>query len=400
MADNFYATMQGFSQFAELTDPAHYQSVPDDWYIVMTDVQGSTQAIAQGRYKEVNLVGAAAIIAILNQTDRILLPYSFGGDGATMLIPAHLIDTVRDTLSGVQTRVELMFGMELRAFCIPVRALYAEGAWLKVAKFHISPNMSHAMFQGNALGIAEGWMKDNVSHPEIINCMEASDGDPQLTGLECRWQPINSRNGTMISLIARVAPQHEANAWSIYSHLLRSIHDIYPQSGPQSGNHFPLDKDHMRLSFAPSNLNKEASIRTKNFIGHLGYLLKIYLINSIGWIAFTTKRNVGSFDGQAYLSELVANSDARKFDEMLRMIIDSTPQQQAQLETLLKDAHARGEIVYGLHYASQALMTCLVFNLSGNHIHFVDGADGGYTMAAQQMKQQLATLTPQAHSTT
>jgi hypothetical protein len=38
-------------------------------------------------------------------------------------------------------------------------------------------------------------------------------------------------------------------------------------------------------------------------------------------------------------------------------------------------------------------MTCLVFSLAGDHVHFIDGADGGYALAAKQMKQQNASLT-------
>jgi hypothetical protein len=87
---------------------------------------------------------------------------------------------------------------------------------------------------------------------------------------------------------------------------------------------------------------------------------------------------------------MATNTDARKFDEMLRMVLDSSLEQKDRLEALLKERHARGEIVYGIHLSPQALMTCLVFNLSGNHIHFVDGSDGGYAIAAQQMKQQIA----------
>jgi hypothetical protein len=35
-------------------------------------------------------------------------------------------------------------------------------------------------------------------------------------------------------------------------------------------------------------------------------------------------------------------------------------------------------------------MTCLVFSLEeSRHVHFVDGADGGYALAALQLKAQL-----------
>jgi hypothetical protein len=35
-------------------------------------------------------------------------------------------------------------------------------------------------------------------------------------------------------------------------------------------------------------------------------------------------------------------------------------------------------------------MTCYVHDVNdGNHIHFVDGGDGGYAMAARELKAQL-----------
>ncbi|HBU76611.1 MAG TPA: hypothetical protein DEF18_00775 [Muricauda sp.] len=35
-------------------------------------------------------------------------------------------------------------------------------------------------------------------------------------------------------------------------------------------------------------------------------------------------------------------------------------------------------------------MTCMVFDRKDRHLHFVDGASGGYALAAKQMKGQLA----------
>ena len=39
------------------------------------------------------------------------------------------------------------------------------------------------------------------------------------------------------------------------------------------------------------------------------------------------------------------------------------------------------------------MMTCLVFSLEqSRHVHFIDGADGGYALAALQLKAQLQAL--------
>ena len=385
MFQNFYQSLEGFGQFSELTSPSHYVDVPADWYVVITDVRGSTNAIAQGRYKEVNLVGAAAIIAVLNMTGRVPLPYAFGGDGATILIPQHLVDMVRDTLCAVQTRVKAMFDLELRAGCIPVSALYEQKAWLKVAKFQLSPTVEQAAFQGNGLGLAEQWVKKGGG--TVITCTPKDDSELSLEGLECRWQPIGNRHGTMLTLLARVTPNHEGRAWEIYSQLLSEIAQIYPESCGAA----PVQPDNMNLSFAYKNLSREAILRRGNhLLGYIRYLLIMYVQNAIGYLSFRFKIPVGNFNGQKYLAEMAANSDARKFDEMLRMVLDSSLEQQKRLEALLADHHAKGEIYYGIHLSPEALMTCLVFNLSGNHIHFVDGSDGGYAIAAKQMKEQMA----------
>lgn len=39
-----------------------------------------------------------------------------------------------------------------------------------------------------------------------------------------------------------------------------------------------------------------------------------------------------------------------------------------------------------------ALVTCLISPRAGAHFHFVDGSDGGYAMAAAEMKRQLREL--------
>jgi hypothetical protein len=37
-------------------------------------------------------------------------------------------------------------------------------------------------------------------------------------------------------------------------------------------------------------------------------------------------------------------------------------------------------------------MTCLVFNYAGRHLHFIDGADGGFFLAARAFKERAARL--------
>ena len=81
MQPHFYAQLPLFTRFEDVTHPENYSPLPDDWVILIADVVGSTKAIDSGRYKDVNVVGASAIIAVLNAAGDIVVPYTFGGDG-------------------------------------------------------------------------------------------------------------------------------------------------------------------------------------------------------------------------------------------------------------------------------------------------------------------------------
>ena len=54
----------------------------------MADVVQSTKAIAENRYKAVNMAGAAVIVAVTNALGDREFPFVFGGDGASFAVPA------------------------------------------------------------------------------------------------------------------------------------------------------------------------------------------------------------------------------------------------------------------------------------------------------------------------
>jgi hypothetical protein len=74
---------------------------------------------------------------------------------------------------------------------------------------------------------------------------------------------------------------------------------------------------------------------------------------------------------------------------MIKMVVSSNYKQTKQLENYLYNEFSNNNLYYGIHKADAALMTCLVFQRDGKHIHFVDSANGGYAMAAKQMKKQI-----------
>ena len=95
-------------------------------------------------------------------------------------------------------------------------------------------------------------------------------------------------------------------------------------------------------------------------------------------------------DPVSYKAAMKLHSDHQKFDDMLRMVLDCSDEEAHLIEQYLKDAHRSGDITYGIHFSSTSQMTCFVQGLeNGNHIHFIDGGDGGYAIAAKQLKKQV-----------
>jgi hypothetical protein len=88
---------------------------------------------------------------------------------------------------------------------------------------------------------------------------------------------------------------------------------------------------------------------------------------------------------------MIHHSDHLKFDNMLRMVLAGSHEQRQQLGSWLEEQYQAGKLYYGVSQSEAALLTCLVFQHGTDHFHFVDGADGGYTLAATHLKQQKKT---------
>jgi hypothetical protein len=127
----------------------------------------------------------------------------------------------------------------------------------------------------------------------------------------------------------------------------------------------------------------------------LGLLLLLWTQSLVVYVATRFRLRVGPFDAPRYLRELQLNADYRRFDDTLRLVVDCTPAQADAIERFLQDLHEKGAVAYGVHRSDAALMTCLVFSLeSSDHLHFIDGSGGGFTLAAGQLKAQVAERRP------
>lgn len=386
----FYAGLTPLAHFIDITDPHNFAPLPDDWQLVITDVRGSTRAIGEGRYKEVNMVGAASIVALLNLAGHLEIPFVFGGDGATLALPPALLAGARATLAALGALARQSFGLDLRCALVPAADLAAVGQRVRVARVAISEHYDQAIFSGG-LAYAEKLVKDPVDGEAYLVPPADEPAGADLSGLECRWQDIRSRHGETVSLLIMPAPTMATEAGAaLLADLIAEIEAIY---GAERDYH-PLAVTQLRASVDPRSLLVETRVRTPpSPWARLSYLARIWALN-LGVQLF------GRYEGlrgrlpwwDRYRELVFRTADYKKYDDTLRMIIAGAPAQRARLEAYLEARFRRGELAYGLHVADRATMTCLVFERMGRQVHFVDGADGGYALAARAMKARLAEL--------
>lgn len=388
---DFYGRLAPLAHFADITDPRNFAPLPDDWQLVITDVRGSTRAIAEGRYKEVNMVGASSIVAVLNAAGPVEIPFVFGGDGATLAIPPALAGAARRTLAALGALARGSFGLDLRCAVVPAAALAAAGQRARVARLIVAEHYAQAAFSGG-LAYAEAVVKDPIDGDAFLVAPADEPDGADLSGLECRWQDIRSRHGETVSLLVAPPPALPPEARGA---LLRDVIAHIEAAYGSERDYHPLAVAGLRASVSPRELLVETRARSAPALWpRLSYLARIWATN----LGVGLYRRYEALAGRTpwwdrYRDLVFRTADYRKYDDTLRMIIAGTPAQRERLVAALEARFRRGELAYGLHVADRALMTCLVFERMGRQVHFVDGADGGYALAARALKGRLAALT-------
>lgn len=387
----FYAALPVCPSFADVTRPEVYAPLPEDWVVVIGDVEGSTAAIARGQYKDVNLVGSSLLIAAFNALGHSDLPFIFGGDGATLALPASELVRARPAFLATRRMARDGFDLGLRIGVIPMRDLRAAGHDTRVARVRLSDRFSLAAFWGGGLDWAEKTIKD----PQAGACYRieeyAAPTAQTFVGLECRWRGVPSEKGETLSLLVQAVAPGEAGRVRSYMAVVKKLQDIF---GESAGGH-PISENQLHIAQNFSEYRGEAKVH-RSQSGRLGRALYQFYIRLEGVLGDWLIRHrliALSADWGRYKQHLVQHSDYRKFDGVLRMILSATEAQRTELVAWLEERYRAGELAYGLHLAKEALVTCLIFEREGGHLHFIDGAGGGYALAATDLKARLAALT-------
>ncbi|RJG02839.1 DUF3095 family protein [Noviherbaspirillum sedimenti] len=389
-ADNadFYRLLPAQTSFAEAAQGRLQADLPPDWWIVIADVADSTRAIEAGAYKDVNTVGVACIAAVVNVDRSLELPYVFGGDGATFAVPGTLREQILPALRAAQKLAREAFKLRLRVGLVRVGELSTQGFWVRLGKLRISPHVTQPVLSGRGWEEAERRVKAADASGALLVNEDDGPAEGSFEGFECRWQGVPSFNDHKLALLVAATAADAQTNLDTYGRVLQRIEAIY---GDVAQYH-PLRVDRLRLALRPRLLSHELQVRAQRRppLQRLNYLARMVCGNLAGRLLFALGRDTKAVRWSRYRDELVQNSDFRKFDGMLRMVIDGSDAQAMQLEDWLEGEYRAGRLAYGTHKSRLALLTCIVQSYNGQHQHFVDGSDGGYALAARGLKQRLS----------
>lgn len=353
-----------------------FYKVPDSWHVLITDVKKSTQAVASGMHETVNLVATGSIVAVLNIAYKanLSVPFFFGGDGATFILPPVILDDVLKALLIHQQNTEKNFQIALRVGQVPVKIIYEKENKLQISKLKASQSFSIPVLLGDGLTYAEKIIKGDNYSPDFIS---GKDDDLDLSGMQCRWDKIKPPENydEVVSLLVIANPGIDQAA--VFKIVIDKIDEIYGEPEKRK----PITVSRLKLKATLNKIGTEMRAKLGGY--NIFYLVKNIFTTMLGTLYFRTKK------GQTYLHQLVEFSDTLVIDGKINTVISGTRQQREALQSELDKMEKEGKISYGLHVSNESVMSCYVRNMNEDHIHFVDGSEGGYTKAAGVLKKKI-----------
>jgi len=363
-----------------LENEQRFAAVPETWAVLMVDVMGSTEAIRLGFHHAVNLAATGAIVAVQNMLRELepslKAPYFFGGDGATFLMPEHLIGEVLEMLDRYKLHMSNRIDLRLKVGAHSVRGLYEKGHTIRIAKYAVNDLLTLPIVLGTGVKYAERVIKDVLEDDAEAEQFAVKAVD--LEGMECRWDevPPPRQADKVICLVALC--QDDEKQGKAYAEVIKAIEtNIGDYKSRQ-----PISRARLTLDLAIGKVRKEMKAKLERFT--FWDLLKEWLITLYGPFYFKYTGN-----GKAYLNSLTQLTHTLMFDGTLNCVITANAEGVERLTKALDAFEQDGSITYGLHVTHASVMSCYVIDKERDHAHFVDGTDGGFTKAATVLKGKL-----------
>ena len=359
-----------------LDNEEDFKNVPESWYVIVVDIQNSTNAVKEGNHHQVNLTATGAIISVLNTIRKfqgnIEIPYFFGGDGATFIVPFSLLDKIVQVLDNYRIHIKRKTNLVLRVGQIHVKELVEKNVQLKIAKHQLTEKLSIPIVLGNGLKVAEHIIKSSFKEKNTTSFDESL---LNLEGMECRWDEISPDKSQAKVVCLLLDATVEATQSDIYKQVLSQMEKDFGSFE----NRQPIKNTKLRLDANPKKVLEEMKISlvSNNWM----YFLKSWLKTNFGKIYLNLTSS-----GKQYLKQIGQLSHTFMLDGMINTVFTAEQSKIDNFIAFLDNLEADNKLIYGIHVTHASVMSCYVLDRRTTHSHFVDGTEGGYTSAAKMFK--------------
>ncbi|MDO1511197.1 DUF3095 family protein [Maribacter confluentis] len=359
-----------------------FSTIPNSWHVVVVDVENSTQAVEEGKHHQINLTATGAIISVLNTVRKkkknIEIPYFFGGDGATFLLPDMLLLEIITVLKNYSLHIKKNTNLLLRVGHISTEELVSEKTCIKILKHQLTPQLTIPIVLGNGLKKAEAIIKRTFVAQTNTNFKKNL---LNLEGMQCRWEQISpvQLQKKVVCLLLDVADENQQSA--IYKDVLTQMNLLFGTFNKRQ----PIRSNSLKLDFRLGKILEEMKISISN--KSLIYVFKHWIQTLFGKVYFNFSK-----EGKRYLTQIGQLSHTFMLDGTINTIFTAEQSKINEFISYLDQLEAAQKIIYGIHVTHASVMSCYVLDRKTKHAHFVDGTEGGYTSAAKMFKTKLATL--------
>jgi hypothetical protein len=272
------------------------------------------------------------------------------------------------------------FGLALHLGSLKVKTVLASNASLKIAKVQQGSGFNKAVVIGDGLKRAEREIKEASSKNISVN----DEYILNMAGLECRWDKIKPPSGENEIVCYLIDAKDQEKQLEVYRGVLKKADEIYGSLEHRS----PLSLNRLNLLLNLGKAQKEMFVKFGKW--NLGYFMRTFFTTLLGIFYFRNNLKLGEIRARDYLSQIIANADTLTVDGRINTIISGQQRQRMEFVKYLNEQESKGILVFGHHISKESIMTCYIEHMNAEHIHFVDGSDGGYTEAAKQLKKKLS----------
>jgi hypothetical protein len=262
---------------------------------------------------------------------------------------------------------------------VPVSDVYESGKSIGVLKFQISRYAQQIMITGDGLEYAEMLIKNPYfAHRYSIPAGYIPKQDANFSGYECEFEEVESTKDEIISMIVQTTSSNPEGNHQTLKDILKMVESI---CGTEREHH-PVALDRMVYSHSSAQAMRHVMVNYKQRGAAIRWLqVHLTLVRNI-FYSF-----VPNFITDWFKERNLVDTDYRKYDGSLKMVLSCSKKSRESLDEYLETLYEQGKIDYGIHLSTKALITCYLQSYRCQ-IHFVDGSNGGYALAAKQLKQR------------